>query len=349
MRRREWRGGLACLAVAALGVGAGPVEAQTRVKLATMAPDGSAWHKALMEMGSEWRKLPDGGVELRVYPGGTAGDEAAVVRKMRISQLDAAAITIVGLVEIDESFEALGIPLLFDSYAELSRVLEELRPYFEQRLEAKGFVLVNWAHGGWAHLFSALEIRSIEDLKKAKIFVSAGDDVRVQWWKDNGFNPRALAATDVLTGLQTGMIDTMVSTPLIAMSMQWYKRIPFMHHLPLGPVVGANVLARSTWDRLTDGQRAGVLAAGARAEEEILRRISADDQAAIELMKERGLEVVQSDDEAAWRRELARFATQMRGEMVPAEAYDLMIRTRDRVRAALGGGATSGAGGSGAP
>ena len=308
------------------------LEAQAPVKLATMAPDGSAWHKALMNMGSEWRRLPDGGVGLRVYPGGTAGDEAAVVRKMRIGQLDAAGITIVGLDEIDPSFEALGIPLLFEDYDELAGVLERMRPYFEERLEAKGFVLLNWAHGGWAHLFSAFEIRAIDDLKRAKIFVSAGDDVRVQWWKDNGFSPRALAATDILTGLQTGMIDTMVSTPLIAMSMQWYKRIPFMHHLPLGPVVGANVMTRRMWNRLTEAQRAGVLAAGKRTEEDIFSRISADDASAVELMRARGLEVVESADESEWRRELARFAEAMRGRMVPEDAYDRIVAARDAVR-----------------
>ncbi len=332
---RRWLARITSMLLVVVSVGAAPspLAAQARVKLATMAPDGSAWHKALMNMGSEWQQLPDGGVGLRVYPGGTAGDEAAVVRKMRIGQLDAAGVTIVGLVEIDPSFEALGIPLLFRDYDELAGVLAEMRSFYEEKLEAKGFVLVNWAHGGWAHLFSALEIRTVEDLKKAKIFVSSGDDVRVQWWKDNGFNPRPLAATDVLTGLQTGMIDTMVSTPLIAMSMQWYKRIPYMHHLPLGPVVGANIMTRRMWDRLTEGQRAGILAAGRKTEAEIFERISADDAAAVDLMRERGLQVVGSDDESEWRRELTDFASEMRGKMVPEEAYDRMVAARDRVRA----------------
>ena len=90
---------------------------RTLIKMATLAPDGSAWDKALKGMGADWRRLTDGEVTLRIYPGGTAGDEADVVRKMRIGQLDAAGITVVGLTEIDAAFEAFGIPLLFDSYA----------------------------------------------------------------------------------------------------------------------------------------------------------------------------------------------------------------------------------------
>ena len=330
MKARSW--GWAVLALVLVSIAAADAAPQTTIKLATMAPDGSAWHKALMGMGSVWRRVSNGGVALRVYAGGTAGDESAVVRKMRIGQLDAAAITIVGLVAIDPAFESLGIPLLFDSYEELAGVLDVMQPYFEERLEAKGFVLLSWAHLGWAHLFSGRAIRSIDDLKKAKIFVSAGDDARVQWWKDNGFSPRALATTDILTGLQTGMIDTMVSTPLIAMSMQWYKRVPYMNHLPLGPVVGANVMTRRSWNRLSEVERQGMLAAAQRTEAQIFAKISADDEAAIALMSERGLTVVDSADPVEWRRQIARFAAEMRGEMVPAVAYDRMLAARDAVR-----------------
>jgi TRAP-type C4-dicarboxylate transport system substrate-binding protein len=307
--------------------------------MATLAPDGSAWDKALKRLGADWNRLTDGEVTLRIYAGGTAGDEADVVRKMRIGQLDAAGISLVGLAEIDRAFDAFGIPLLFDSYEELEGVLEVMEPYFVERLEAQGFVFLNWAHGGWAHLFSGSPIGSIEDLRKAKIFVTAGDDRRVQWWKDNGFQPRALALTDVLTGLQTGMIDAMVTTPLITMSMQWYRQIPYMHNLPLGPVVGANIMTRRAWNRLPEDDRAELVAAARRMEREIFERISADDEQAVSLMQERGLTVVESGDEVEWRRRIGEFSGEMRGEMVPADAFDRIVAARDEVRRSLGGGA----------
>jgi len=311
---------------------------RTLIKMATLAPDGSAWDKALKSMGADWHRLTDGEVTLRIYPGGTAGDEADVVRKMRIGQLDAAGITVVGLTEIDDAFEAFGIPLLFDSYEELAGVLDRLEPYFVERLEAQGFVFLNWAHGGWAHLFSGRPVRSVDDLRQVKIFVTAGDDKRVQWWKDNGFQPRALAVTDILTGLQTGMIDAMVTTPLITMSMQWYRRMPYMHNLPLGPVVGANVMTRRAWDRLPEATRAELVVAARKMEGEIFEQISADDERAIELMQERGLTVVDSGDPEEWRRQIRRFSGEMRGHMVPADAFDRMVAARDAVRAELGEG-----------
>lgn len=324
--------------VAATAVATGAIAASVRVKMATMAPAGSAWHKALEEMGSEWRRATGGAVELRIYPGGIAGDEAAVVRKMRIGQLDAAGITIVGLADIDPAFDALGIPVLFRSYVELRGVLDEIEPYFEQKLAERGFVLLNWANGGWAHLFSDEPIRTLEGLKRAKLYVSAGDDDLVEWWKENGFQPRALAPTDILTGLETGMIDAMVTTPLVAMSMQWYKRVPYMHHLPLGPLVGANVVTERAWQKIAATDREALLAAAERSEEEIFDKIAADDEAAIELMRQRGLEVIESADESEWRRELARYAAEMRGDLVPAEAYDRIVTARDRVRRELGDG-----------
>ena len=340
MRRRH-RSFLALLclvtAVSSIGPATSQAASPVRVKMATMAPDGSAWHKALEQMGSEWRRATDGVVELRIYPGGTAGDEAAVVRKMRIGQLDAAGITIVGLAEVDAAFDAFGIPMLFRSYEELRAVLDEVEPYFEQKLSEKGFVLLNWANGGWAHLFSDEPIRTIDELKRAKLYVSAGDDDLVEWWKDNGFKPRALAPTDILTGLETGMIDAMVTTPLVAMSMQWFKRVPHMHHLPLGPLVGANVMTKRTWESIEPAARQRLLAAAEESEKEIFDKIAADDQEAVELMKQRGLKVVESADEGEWRRQLERYAAEMRGELVPAEAYDRVTRARDQVRRASEG------------
>lgn len=331
------------LAAVLLGaLAAAHAASSTRVKMATMAPDGSAWHRALQEMGAAWRERTDGAVELRIYAGGTAGDEAAAVRKMRIGQLDAAGISVVGLAEIDPAFGAFGVPMLFRSYEELRAVLEAVEPYYQERLRDKGFVLLNWANGGWAHLFSDEPIRTIADLKKARLYVSAGDDDLVEWWKDNGFQPRALAPTDVLTGLETGMIDAMVTTPLVAMAMQWYKRIPYMHHLPLGPFVGANVMTQRSWDRIGASHREAVLAAAEASEEQIFDRIAADDEEAVELMRQRGLEVVESADEAEWRSQLERYAAEMRGELVPAEAYDRVVAARDRVRAELAGTAGDG-------
>jgi TRAP-type C4-dicarboxylate transport system substrate-binding protein len=198
------------------------------VKLATLVPEGSVWDKALRDMGAEWSSSTQGRVSLRVYPGGVAGDEPDVVRKMRIGQLQAAAITTAGLASIDPSFNVFNVPMFFTSYPELFATLDKLEPVLKQRLEAKGFVLLSWGHGGWVYFFTKEPIGTVDGLRHTKMFIWAGDDQMANIWKAKGFNPVPLAATDIMTGLQTGMIDSYPTTPLLGLTLQWYRQTPNM-------------------------------------------------------------------------------------------------------------------------
>ena len=217
--------------------------APVSIKLATLVPGGSVWDKALKSMGSGWKRETEGRVSLRIYPGGVAGDEPDVLRKMRIGQLHAGTFTVRGLIEIDDSFEALAIPLFYDSYDEFFYVLRKVEAELRKRTRAKGYELIQWGHGGWVHVFSAKPVASVDDLRKLKLFVSAGDDKVVQWWRGRGFRPVALAMTDIMTGLHTGMIELLPTTPLAALSLQWFRHTPYMLDVPLTPLIGATVIS----------------------------------------------------------------------------------------------------------
>ncbi len=315
----------------------GSLSAQT-IKLATLAPDGSAWDQALSEMGSEWKSSSGGTVNLRIYPGGVAGDESDIVRKMRIGQLHAAGLSVAGLAEIDDSFEAFGIPLFFEDYQELVAVLDATEAYFAARLEEQGFVFLNWTPGGWARLFSSKKASSLEEIKRLKLFVVAGDDARVQWWKSNGFRPVPLAMTDIATGLQTGMIDALASTPLIALSFQWFRQTPFMHEMKLAPVVGATVISKLMWQRIPEAQRRQLLDAAEVMEQQIFVAVQDQDERAVVAMSERGLTVVSADDEGALAQQALTFAESMTGSIVPEAPLQVLTEARDAYRAQLGDG-----------
>ena len=231
------------------------VGAAAPIKLATLAPDGSAWHNTLKQMGNEWKRDTDGRVQLRIYPGGVVGDDPDMVRKMRIGQLHAASLTVTGLYDIDPAFNVLAIPLFYDSFEEFAYVRDKLTAKLAARLEAKGFVMLNWGHGGWVHLFSKRPLRSIADLKKAKIFTWAGDESMVEGWRSNGVTAVPLAATDILTGLQTGMIDTVPVTPLAALSLQWFRQTPYMLDTPIAPLIGATIVTQRKWNAITAGDQ----------------------------------------------------------------------------------------------
>ncbi|MGB3564088.1 MAG: TRAP transporter substrate-binding protein DctP [Thermoanaerobaculia bacterium] len=315
-----------------LGLATRGVEAATVIKLATLVPDGSVWDKALKEMGADWKESSDGRVTLRIYPGGVAGDEPDVVRKMRIGQIQAASLTVTGLSEIDPAFKVFTIPLFYDSYEELLFVLEAMEPYLAAKLEARGFVFVHWGHAGWVHLFSKDPIRQIDDLKQQKLFVWAGQDDMVQWWMRSGFKPVALAATDIMTGLQTGMIEVLPTTPLAALNLQWFRQTPYMHELGLAPLVGATVVTEKAWKKISAADQKALLAAARRTEEQLEKGIPQQDREAVEAMTKRGLEVVAVTDETEWREAAAEFADTMREAIVPAEAFDRALAERNRFR-----------------
>jgi TRAP-type C4-dicarboxylate transport system substrate-binding protein len=298
------------------------------------------WDKALREMGAEWSQATQGRVTLRVYPGGVAGDEPDIVRKIRIGQLQAAAVTTAGLADIDPAFQVFGIPMFFDSYPELYTVLDRMEGTLKQRLDAKGFVLLNWGHGGWVYFFTKTPVRSVAELKRAKLFVWAGDDRMVQLWKGNGFSPVALAATDILTGLQTGMIEAYPTTPLIALTLQWYRQTPNMVGIGMAPLVGGLVVSKQAWNRITEADRAKVLAACQKLERRLQTGVPRQDTTAVEEMKKRGLAVTAVPPAAAaeWRATAEQFAAQMRGAIVPPDVLELATRERNANRQRRGAG-----------
>lgn len=310
------------------------------IKLATLVPDGSVWHKVLREMGEDWSKRTGARVSLKIYPGGVAGDEPDMVRKMRIGQIQAAALTITGLAEIDDAFNVFAVPMMFDSYPELFHVLDRMEPVLKQRLEAKGFVLLNWGHGGWVYFFSKQPVASLADLKKSKMFVWAGDDRMVQVWKATGFQPVALAATDIMPGLSTGMIDALPTTPLAAASLQWFRQTPHMTDAGLGPLVGGLVITKAAWNKISEADRKALLAACQVTEARLTRDVPAQDSASVKEMQGRGLKVVRvpAAEMGAWRRVAQDFAGRMRGSIVPADVLEMATRERDAFRKRAAGG-----------
>lgn len=304
------------------------------VKMATIAPDGTVWHRGLQQMGQEWAEASGGEIKLRIYAGGVAGDEAGIVRKMRIGQLDAATLTGVGLQEIDEAFQVLGMPLFYRSYEELDHVLKALEPVLRQKLEAKGFVFLNWVYAGWAHFFSTEPIRSVDDLKRLKVFAAAGEDRLVQLYKDAGFRPVALSQNDILVGLETGMIEVLPTPPLAALLLQWFRSTPYMLDEGLGPVVGCVVVTKRGWNKIPAARREALIASAERFEARLRLEIPRQDAESIELMKKRGLHVLSLDASKAsdWQRVARSFSEKMRGTLVPSGIFDVAATARKNFR-----------------
>lgn len=331
---------LVLLGLLALGAGLGPWQAQaseTRIiKLASLIPSGSFWDRALKSMGAEWRERTSGRVQLRIYPGGVAGDDSDVLRKMRIGQLQAATVTVSGLSDIDTAFALFEIPMFFDSYEELFHVFEAMSSEFETRLEAKGYVLLHWAHAGWIYFFTTEPVDSFEELRSLEVFQWAGESRMEALWRKHGFRPVPLAGTDIPMGLQTGMFKTLPATPIAALSLQWFRSAPHMIDLGLAPLIGATLVDERTWNKLDEEDRRTVLAAGREVGELFRSEIAQQDAEAIRQMQERGLSVraiAGTDREATWKEAALAFADDMRTAFVPEDVYDRALEIRDAYRA----------------
>src|SRR5438105_2109570 len=310
---------------------AGAAQAQTTIKLATLVPEGSIWDKNLKQMAEEWKAATDGRVAVTVFAGGTQGDEPTVLRKMRLDALQAAAFSAVGLGSIDAAFNVFDIPFFFESYDELNFVIDKLTPEIRKRIERKGFILLNWGQLGWAQVFTKKPVQTVEDLKGIKLYTSAGNDRMVQWFKANGFQPRAMAMTDIMTGLSTGMIDGMPSPPLAALMFQWNRQTPYMLELGLAPIVAANVITAKAWKAIPDVDKPKLLASADGVDKRLRVEVPKLEENSVAMMTKNGLTVTKAVG-PEWKTQLDSLAKAMRGEMVPPDVFDLALKARDAYR-----------------
>lgn len=223
---------------------------QFLIKFATVAPEGSTWMKQMRELDKTCRQKSDGQVGLRFYPGGIAGDELDVLRKIRIGQLHCAAFSGVGFGEILPMVRVLDLPFLFRSNQEVDLVHKELENYFSTQFREKGFELLAWAEVGNVHLFSQSPIQKTGDLARLKVWTWSGDPIAKETFSQMGANPIPLSIADVITALNTGMIDTVYAPPLGAIALQWHHYLKFMTSLPLTHATGAVLISRGFFEKL---------------------------------------------------------------------------------------------------
>ena len=327
----SWRIFCVLCASAVLGLAQKPAV----VKLATILPSGTSYHRILQAMAEEWRKAP-GGVPVTIYTGSQMGDEADIVRRMGIGQLHAGVLSVVGLSEIEKSVTALSyMPMMFRSLAEVDYVGGKLQPNLEARLLRKGYVVLFWGDTGFIKFFSKEPVLHPEDLKRMKIFAWAGDTHQVDLVKSLGYQPVPLVTGDILPGLQTGLISAASVAPFYALAGQIYGPARHMLDLNWAPLVGATVIARKTWEAIPAATRETLTASARQAGEQMRVRGRAEADQAVEAMKKRGLKVqpVTPQIEAEWRKLAEDVYPKIRGALVPADMFDEVQRLLKEYRA----------------
>ncbi len=316
-----------------LAASSASAQATVKIKLGTLAPQGSTWHQQMISMAEDFSKASGGKVELKIYAGGTQGNEGEMIRKMSIGQLQAASITAIGLHEITPEPQAEDAPFMIDSYEEYDYVHEKVRGKLEDAISLRGFQVLQWGEVGFVYLFSTQPYRTPADFGKGKVFTWNGDPGAEAAWKAAGFHPIVLSSTDLVPALTSGMINIIGQPPLYAYTTNLYSRAKYMLDLHWGFLTGATVVRKDTWDKIPQDVREKLLQIadeyGKKTREDV-RKQNGD---AIVQMKKRGLNVVEPSAIEAWHKAADEANAVVRGKVVPAEIYDEVKKYRDEYRA----------------
>ncbi len=283
--------------IAAVTALSGPLQATT-IKIGSIAPKRSPWDDALRILNQKWQEITHGEVELKIYPGGIAGNEADTLRKMRIGILGGGVFTNRGLTKIYSDIYVLNIPFLISSPQELNYVLKKMKPAFEKEIENKGFKIIIWSTVGWVHIFSKNRVLYPEELKKHKLSFTTGEPELEQAWKRSGYHIVPNDLKDLMMGLQSGMVDSFYLTPLVAASGQYFPLAPNMCSLKIAPVVGGIVVTQKIWDKIPEQYKGDMLKATQEISEILNKDRTKLEEEAIETMKENGLIINEVPQEA---------------------------------------------------
>ena len=280
----------------------GPVLART-LKIATLSPDGTAWMRELRQGAKEIEERTAGRVKLKFYPGGVMGNDQTILRKIRIGQLQGGAFAGGGLVEVYNDMQVYSLPFLFNSYDEVDYVRERMDPLIRNGLEDHGFVAVGLSEGGFAHLLSSHALRSREDLDGRKVWVPQGDELSRIALETAGISPVPLPISDVYTGLQTGLIDTIASSPIGAIAFQWHTKVRYFTDVPLMYLFGTLAFAKKAFDKLSDTDRFVVNDVMGPIFKRLDGENRRDNEAAKEALQNQGIELVTptAEEMERWR------------------------------------------------
>jgi len=219
-------------------------------KVASLAPEGSVWTKTFRNFTREVEEKSGGEIGFKIYAGGVMGDDRAMYRKMRVGQINGGGFTMTGISEVVPDFRVLGTPFMFNSYDEVDRVKEKLLPRFKKEFDKKGMVLMAMSEVGFIYTMSTNSISTLAELKKSKAWAPEGDPISRVLLETVGVTPIPLSIPDVLTSLQTGLINTIFNSFYGSIVLQWFTKISYITDIPFVYAYGAFVLDKKTFSKL---------------------------------------------------------------------------------------------------
>jgi TRAP-type C4-dicarboxylate transport system substrate-binding protein len=259
------------------------------LKLSTLAPDGSAWMQVLKAAADEAQQKTGGAVQFKIYPGGVMGDERDMVRKMHIGQIHACMLSSASLASLFSEIDVLQTPFLFNSYPEADYLVEKMEDGFKSGLEKNGYLALGWSEAGFVYLMSTVPVDTLEQLRKAKVWIWSDSPMAQAIFREAGVIGVPLSITDVLVGLQTGLVEVVYAPPSVAIALQWFTRIKYLTEAPLNYMLGGLVVKKDVFDKISLPHQAAVKEVFQRHMIRLKEIIRAENQEALAVMQKQGV------------------------------------------------------------
>ncbi len=307
-------------------------------KIATVSPEGSGWMKTMRAAGKDIEAATEGRVKLKFYPGGVMGNDSAVLRKIRIRQLHGAALTGGSLRQFYPDVEAYSLPLLFRSFAEVDHVREQMDSKILQGIADGGFVSFGLAEGGLAYAMSDTPVTQVAQLREKKVWAPANDKAALQAMRAFDISPYPLELSNVLVSLQTGMINSVATSPIAAIALQWHTQVKYISDLPLMYFFATLVLEKRAFESLSEADQQVVSKRLGESFADIDGQNRKDNENAFSALQQQGLKVVNipETDQQAWYKRANDATDKIIGDgLVSSEFYSQMQTLLNEFRSQL--------------
>ena len=307
----------------------------TVFKIATISPDGTSWMKRMREGAAVIEKRTSGRVKFKFYPGGVMGNDQSVLRKIRIGQLQGGALTDGGMSKIFTGTQIYGVPFMFRSYDEVDYIRSRIDKVISDGLEHKGFVTFGFAEGGFAYFMSRKPLQSADDVKGQKVWVPAGDRLARTLFETGGISPISLSLADVMTGLQTGLINTVIASPIGAIALQWYTKVKYMTDTPLVYIYAMLAIDSKAFNRLSKNDQAIFREVMGKIYQEIDKQNRLDNAEARKALRKQGINFVTitPEERQRWQTVADKAEPKWKEEkLFSAELYDRVVGMLEKYR-----------------
>jgi TRAP-type transport system periplasmic protein len=262
------------------------------IKFATVAPEGSTWMNVMREYDQAIRKESNGKLGFKIYSGMVQGDEKDVLRKIKLGQLHSAGITGVGITSIAPEVRILDAPFLFRNYTEVDLIYRTYGDEFNKAIENGGYINLGWAEVGFVYVFTKVPVKTTDELKNIKFWMWEGDPIAEAAFNAMNVKPIPISIQEVLTSLQTGLIEAVYSPPLASLALQWFSRVKYMLKTSLANSMGAVVISKKKFDEIPKDLQEILTRNGKIYMEKLTQLSRQDNEKAIQTLKNNGITII---------------------------------------------------------